>query len=169
MFGQRTLAAVLAATAAVGCGDAVTSESRDQPAFLGVPADGNGNKQVIPLDFEIADFATCPNGEALDIRGDGWIQVRLFTQEANPRVELDVAHVLHTWTNSAGETFVDREIGPDRYYLDAGGNLILSITGLGSAFGSIGQLVINLTTGEIVFSTGPGFPDHLEAACDALS
>jgi hypothetical protein len=170
MLKQLSIMATMALPLAVGgCTDSPTFPSNAQPAFRGVPADGNGTKQVITFDVEIPDFGTCPNGASLDIRADGWMQVRLFTQEASPRVELDVFHTIHTWTNAAGETFVDREIGPDRYYLDHDGNLILAITGRVAAEGVIGQLVINLTTGEVIFVTGPGFPDHLELACDALT
>jgi hypothetical protein len=131
------------------------------------PADGNGNKQVITFNEDVPDPLTCPNGAELRLNFRGWVQVKLF--ENSRRVELDVWHTTHTWTNAAGETFVDREIGPDRYYLDRDGNLILSITGHSPAFGVMGQIVINLTTGEVVKVTGPSHPDHLTLACEALT
>jgi hypothetical protein len=169
MHSQLRIVATLTLALAIGgCGNAPTSDSSAEPAFLGVPADGNGNKQVITFDREFPDFGTCSNGETLDLRAGGWMQLHLFN-EVSPRVELDVFHTIHTWTNDAGETFVDREIGPDRYYLDHDGNLILAITGRVASEGVMGQLVIYLTKNEVIFVSGPGFPDHLALACAALT
>ena len=160
------LVGILAALSA--CGGDSFSTSPDQTAVQAqAPADGNGNKQVITFNEDVPDPFTCPNGAQLRLNFRGWVQVKLF--ENSRRVELDVWHTTHTWTNAAGETFVDREIGPDRYYLDRDGNLILSITGHGPAFGVMGQIVINLTTGEVIKVTGPAHPDHLTLACNALT
>jgi hypothetical protein len=135
-----------------------------------VPADGNGNKEVTTLDFDVPTPFVCPGDQELTLHVVGWFQVRVFSQTNNPRVELDVFHVVHTWSNSAGATFVDREIGPDRYYIDKNtGHLILASTGKLSFAGIMGQLITDLTTGEVIFITGPGFPDHLQLACAALT
>ena len=152
-----------------GCKDSPTSPPTDKPVLAAVPADGNGTRQVIAIHQDFPGFGTCPNGATLDIRADGWVQIRSFPESHNPQVELDVYHVVHTWTNSAGETFVDSEIGPDHYYLDKDGNLIIASIGHNSYSGIFGRLVINLTTGEVLFATGPGFPDHLALACAALT
>src|SRR4051794_10607433 len=148
------------APASAGGGSVVTTQA---------PADGNGSKQVNTLNFDVPTPFTCPNGEELNLHVEGWTQVRVFSGD-NSRMELEVFHVVHTWSNSAGETFVDREIGPDRYYIDKNtGHLILASTGKLSFAGVMGQIVTDLTTGEVLFVTGPGFPDHLALACAALT
>jgi hypothetical protein len=146
------------APASPGAGTVVTTQA---------PADGNGTKQVNTLNFDVP--ATCPTGEELNLHVQGWTQVRVFSGD-NSRVELEVFHVVHTWSNSAGSTFVDREIGPDRYYIDKNtGHLILASTGKLSFAGVMGQIVTDLTSSEVLFVTGPGFPDHLALACAALT
>jgi hypothetical protein len=157
-------------TAAVACGnDPLSSGPQETAARVTAPADGNGNKEVTTLNFDVPTPFTCPNGEELNLHVEGWFQVRVFSANSS-RVELDVFHVAHTWSNSAGQTFVDREIGPDRYYIDrTTGHLMLASTGRLSFAGIMGQIVTDLTTGEVLFVTGPGFPDHLTSACAALA
>jgi hypothetical protein len=157
----------------LGCSDQTTPTGPAAPPgrtalATQAPADGNGNKELQTLDFDVP--ASCPNGTELTLHVEGWVQLRVFPQPNNSRVELDVFHVVHTWSNSAGETFVDREIGPDRYYIDRDtGHLILASTGKLSFAGVTGQIVTDLITGEVLFVTGPGFPDHLALACAALT
>jgi len=151
-----------------GCGDSPTTPPAEKPFSAQVPANGNGNKQVITFDFDVPDPIACPNGEELSLHVEGWVEIRTFSNSS--RVELDVYHVAHTWSNSAGETFVDQEIGPDRFYIDRNtGHLILASTGKLSFAGIMGQIVTDLTTGEVLLVTGPGFPDHLALACAALT
>jgi hypothetical protein len=146
------------APASAGAGTVVTAQA---------PAEGGGGKQVTTLNFDLP--ATCPNGDELNLHVEGWKQVQVFSGN-NSRVELDVFHVVHTWSNSGGETFVDLEIGPDRYYIDKNsGHLILASTGKLSYAGVMGEIVTDLTTGEVLFVTGPGFPEHLALACAALT
>jgi hypothetical protein len=151
-----------------GCTEQTAITDPVEPAFIRAPSDGNGNKQVIVFDFDVASPFTCPGGEELRLHAAGWIQVRLFPQ-SDRQVELDVFHTVHTWSNSDGETFVDHEIGPDHYYLDQDGNLVVASTGKLTFAGIIGRLVVNLDTGDVLFLTGPGFPDHLVLACNALT
>jgi hypothetical protein len=150
-----------------GCGDSPTSPSTERPLSAQVPANGNGNKQIVTYDFDVPGIE-CPGGAELNLHVTGWLQIRTFS--TGSRVELDVYHVTHTWSNSAGETFRDLEIGPDRFYVDKNtGHLILASTGKLSFAGIMGQIVTDLTTGEVIFVTGPGFPDHLQLACAALT
>jgi hypothetical protein len=152
----------------LGCGnEPLANSGRETAVQANAPADGNGTKQVNVLNFDAGPF-TCPSGEELILHVEGWSQIRTFSN--SNRVELEVFHVVHTWRNSAGETFVDREIGPDRYYIDKNtGHLILASTGKLSFAGVMGQIVTDLTTGDVIFVTGPGFPDHLALACAALT
>jgi hypothetical protein len=154
--------------AVFGCGNEPLANSAKETAVqANAPADGNGRKQVNVLNFDAGPF-TCPSGEELILHVEGWSQIRTFSN--SNRVELEVFHVVHTWRNSAGATFVDLEIGPDHYYIDKNtGHLILASTGKLSFAGVMGQIVTDLTTGEVIFVTGPGFPDHLELACEALT
>jgi hypothetical protein len=125
---------------------------------------------VTTLNFDVPTPFTCPNGDELILHVDGWFQTRVFSVNNKTQVELDVFHATHTWRNSAGQTFVDREIGPDHYYINKNtGHLILRSTGKLSFAGIMGQIVTDLTTGEVLFVTGPGFPDHLALACAALT
>ena len=154
--------------AVLGCGSEPLANSAQEPAVQAqAPADGNGTKQVNRYNFD-TDPMACPNGKELILHVGGWVQIHTFSN--SNRVELDIYHVVHTWRNSAGETFVDLEIGPDRYYIDKNtGHLILASTGKLSAFGIVGQLVTDLTTGEVIFVAGRAFPDHLALACEALT
>ncbi|MCA1838061.1 MAG: hypothetical protein LC674_04665, partial [Actinobacteria bacterium] len=89
------------------------------------PSDGSGNKFV----FQYDQFTTVNCGAENLIRHDvGWFQVRVFRQPNNRNVELDVFHAAITYTNSAGETFVWHDVGPDHYYVDGNGDFILTIT-----------------------------------------
>ena len=133
--------------------------------FSQVPADGNGNTQVFVID--INDEVSCGN-QTLARNVGGWIQVRLFDQAGNRNVEQDVFHLLITFTNSSGESFVWSQVGPDRYWVEDG-NLMVAITGHGGPGGHIGTLRVNLTTDEVVFSAGPDFGRARDQACAALT
>jgi hypothetical protein len=85
-------------------------------------------------------------------------------------VRLEVFHVTHTWRISAGVTFVDLEIGLDRYYIDKNtGHLILASTVKLIFAGIMGQIVTDLTTGEVVLLGGDEVPVVLltPQTCDA--
>jgi hypothetical protein len=133
------------------------------------PATGNGKKEVFTIDEDVPAAATCPNGAELNLNVQGWIQLRFYSGDNN-RVELDNFHVVHTWSNSGGETFVDREILAEHYYIDKDtGRVILVFTGKLSFLGIIGKLVVDDATGDVLFVTGPALPDHIALACAALT
>ena len=158
----------------LGCSDQTSLTAPASPGgtttlSTQAPASGNGRKEVIPINVDVPAAASCPNGAELNLNVQGWIQLRFYSGDNN-RVELDNFHVVHTWSNSAGETFVDREILAEHYYIDKEtGHLILAFTGKLSFLGIIGKLVIDIDTDEVLFVTGPGFPDHLAQACAALT
>jgi hypothetical protein len=157
-----------AAAFALACegGTEAASPTTDTRAFAGVPANGNGNKLVIPTDEDLP-AVDCGGGEFLDAHAEGWIQLRLFPQPKNPNIALDIFHTVFTFTNSAGETFKFNDLGPDRIFVD-GGNVFLAIIGRTSG-GHIGQFVIDLATGEVVFVAGRDFADAFTLACEALT
>jgi len=165
---------LLALISVLGCSDQTSLTAPGSPAgtttlSTQAPATGSGKKEVFTIDEDIPAAATCPNGAELNLNVQGWIQLRFYSGDNN-RVELDNFHVVHTWSNSAGETFVDREILAEHYYIDKDtGRVILVFTGKLSFLGIIGKLVVDDATGEVLFVTGPGFPDHVALACAALT
>ncbi len=139
----------------------------------GVPSDGNGNKAV--FEFDINTPVTCSSGEVINRNDFGWAQYRVFGPPNNRNVLLGIFHDVITYTNADGDTFVWRDVGADRYYIDDG-HLFVSITGRSTASGNInrdeivvGHCVLNLTTGEVVFLAGNEFGNLDDLACDALT
>jgi hypothetical protein len=139
------------------------SPSND-PSFA--PAD-NPNKLVFT--FDETTNVTCSGGEVLSRNQKGWVQVLLFTGAGTKNVELDVFHQEITFTNTAGETFAFLDVGPDRYYLNKQGELVIAITGRSTGSGVIGHVVINLDTGEVELVAGKEFGTALRLACEALT
>jgi hypothetical protein len=167
---SRTITATLVATLFLlpACQEPTSmSQPSDTPAFARAPATGNGHKFVELID-EDAPPVNCGGGEFLDLHFTGWIQFRIFDEPVKRNVELDVFHVVGTYTNTAGETFVFRDVGPDHYYLE-GGNLIVEASGRQGGRGLIGHIVINITTGEIELIAGKDFAGADASACEALT
>jgi len=139
----------------------------DGPLFAQAPADGNGNKQVIPIDFQFP--VTCEGGATLSLHFGGWVQMWVSSQPNNRNVQLNAVHLVFTYTNAAGESFVWREVGNDQFYIDENGDLIHVLTGRAGFFGVIGRLVINDATGEVKFVAGNQFGTADDRACNALT
>jgi hypothetical protein len=139
------------------------SPSIGDPVFA--PADGNGNKEVVQVDEDFT--VNCDGGEILDANTSGWFQVRSFNPP-NRNLELAVFHAVISYTNSAGETFTFRDVGPDRLYMD-NGNLIIAITGRSTGSGVIGHFVFNISTGEVELVAGIEFGNVDDLACAALT
>jgi hypothetical protein len=145
---------------------AAVSQPTDTAALARAPATGNGHKLVFPIDED--DVVSCAPGEELALHFAGWIQVRVFDEPVKQNVELDVYHVVGTFTNTAGKTYKFIDAGPDRFYLEDG-NLILATSGRVGFGGLIGHRVINLTTGETEFIAGKEFGGVEALACEALT
>jgi hypothetical protein len=147
--------------------------SGDQPLFSGMPADGNGNKDV--FDFSGGPFAIfCPEEITLDVVG--WGQFHVFGPPNNRNVELGVFHLVLTYTNASGDTWVWRDVGPDHWYVDDDGDLIVTITGRSTASGTpardeivVGHVVLNVTDGVVVSVAGRSLGPVDDLACDALT
>jgi hypothetical protein len=151
------------------CTESPTSPPTEGPALAGAPSNGNGNKVVEVFHLDLPNFATCPNGEALRLKADGWVQFVVSTNGNSTKVEQVIIHATHTWFNSAGETFVDREIGLNFFFIDKNGDLIAFESGHFPVDGIYGRFVINLTTGKVTFVAGNLVPDHVAQACNALT
>jgi hypothetical protein len=153
---------------AIGCQDpASVSPPADPPIFAEAPATGNGNKLVFPVDEDLPSVE-CEGGDFLEEHQDGWVQIREF-KPGNRNVELDVFHLVTTFTNSAGETFVFRDVGPDHFYLEDGNLIVVASSGRLGGFGLFGRVVFNLTTGEVEFVAGKQFGGAEALACEALT
>jgi hypothetical protein len=167
MLREKTIGALLGTLLVIGgCDNSPVSPSTDRPVLAQSPADGNDNKTVLTFGFDVP--VTCPNGQTLESTFEGWTQILLFQQASNPNVELNIFHAVRTFVNTAGETFVFRDVGPDHYYME-GGDLIVTVTGRATASGVIGHVVFNLNTGEAELVAGREFGDIEALACNALT
>ena len=138
-------------------------------APAGAAPKSNSQKEVFTIPPELIESIledAC--GVDLTVTGSGWVQVKLFRGNNN-QVELDVFHLDVTVTNSEGDRIRILDVGPDHYYFDRDGNLVLTITGRSiTGSGWIGHVVINLDTGEIEMTAGNEQGDWIENACTAL-
>jgi hypothetical protein len=149
-----------------GCSENFTSapdvNQVNQSLTKGLPADGNGNKEVV----ELADSWTTDCGLEADMTG--WVQIKLFGSENNRNLEIDLWNVVVTYTNSEGEKFIWHDLGPDHYYM-VGDELYVSVTGRASGSGFIGHVVFNISQGEPVHISGKEFGDLDAYACSMLN
>lgn len=170
-----TCLSVLAVVGAVACGETPTEPvlSADPlaPSFDqgGLPNDGSGDKQVIPINF--AFQLDCGAG-SLDVTVEGWLQVHFFGPD-NRNLFVRNAHIVSTYTNAAGDTWVFRDVGADRLWVASNGDLMIAMKGrvgftvTGGAV--IGQIVLNLTQQQIVSVSGQSLPNADDMACDVLT
>lgn len=139
------------------------------------PSDGNGNKSVENIEeFGIPIFCDGDDLQDLWLDVEGFVQEKGFV-ETSPNEFLAVFHVTETWTNAEGDSWVWRDRGPDRGYVDQNGDFIVTITGR-SGVNNIGHVVINESTGEVEQRSGlPPFGGELfefgsyDYACDLLT
>ena len=138
------------------------------------PNDGNGMKLVGSIEFGPVPGPTCDSGEILTVEGEGWVQVFVSpSADESGNLEHAVFHLDLTHSNAAGETWVWNDRGPDRIFLIDGVPFV-AITGRAGGSGVIGQVVVNLLTGEVTkvagTPVGDGGPFAVDAAaCDALT
>jgi hypothetical protein len=145
-----------------------TPSSATADSSLGTPADGSGNKEVFVLPGNPVTI-TCPSGDTLVRVFDGWVQARVFEQAGNRHVELHVVRFSITFTNSEGESFVWNETGVDRVWVEDG-KLMIQISGrVGAGGTNIGTIIIDLDTGETLFSAGQDVALPRVLACEALT
>ena len=135
------------------------------PSFQLGPADGNGNKNVLIVDFTLPDFTTCPSGEKLTLRIVGWNQERHVDQIPMGIIPHNFDFI---YSNAAGDTYTWHQTGAERFYFADNGHLMLSTTGRLGYDGNIGRLLIDITTETLVSISGThAFAEDL--ACAALT
>ena len=105
---------------------------------------------------------------------EGHIIIRTFEQESGrgrAPLELNVFRTLIYFTNvETGSTTRLVDAGPDRYWVNADGDLMLSLVGQSTTgSGVIGHTIVNLDTGEIEFVAGREAGDWIENVCAALA
>jgi len=158
-----------------GCRDSQSVEPASDAQYLskGIPADGNGNKYVESDDFTFD--IECSTGQILNVHYVYWFQFKVFGEPNNRNIDLAVFHLVLTYTNGNGDKFVWHDVGPDHYYM-VGDEIFVSITGRSTASGNIdrtdinvGHVVLNETTGELVFEAGRNLGNIDELACSELS
>jgi hypothetical protein len=143
------------------------SPATDHPVFAGTPADGNGNKQVFPVD---EPFTVDCGTQQLTGTATGWLSLRFFPQPHNPNAALEGFHVVLTYRNSAGETYTFVEVGPARVWFDfQTSQFFVDLIGRSAGSGLIGRLVVNFDTGEVVFFKGNPVGPSDEIACETLT
>jgi hypothetical protein len=140
-----------------------------QPAFQQAPAAGQA-KEIIAVDVELPGLIACANGTSLDVHVIGWIQLHAPTRADRAVTNY---HLIFTFSNAAGETYVWQNVNSDHLYFDRNGDLIVAVTGRHGVSdplhsGVIGRLVINLTNGTVVSDSGQN-TDAGERACAALT
>jgi hypothetical protein len=163
------------------CGDTVTEPEANPlqattaaaPSAAGVPADGNGNKFV---GYWEATWPVSCSGATITGSYAGWGQFRAFGPPNNRNVELAIFHFVFTYMNSNGETWVWRDVGPDRSYVDDNGDLIFAVSGRSTASGTpdrdeivVGHMVLNATTGVVEFIAGRQLGGVDDLACSELT
>lgn len=153
---------------ALGCADSepVSPTGTDRPLFQQTPADGNTNKIVTPVDFDLPAFTTCAGGATLDLHIVGWIQDRPGTEPPHQPGIVSFSFDF-IYSNAAGETYVWHQVGGARFYFDENGDLIMATAG--RTLDDVGRLVINLTAGEVVEFVAGRQPVVDDLVCAALT
>jgi hypothetical protein len=129
-----------------------------------LPSDGNGQKIVVPV--AIQNTVSCGT-QTLTRNIDGWIQMRVFDNGSSRNVSLDVFHRTFTFTNSAGETYAEQDVGPNRSWVENG---VLMISTIGHVVGlHVGIFTVNVDTGEVTFTAGKDLDPPRLAACAKLT
>jgi hypothetical protein len=117
------------------------------------PADGHGNGSVNGFDFPDNPWS-CDGGDNLLFDIVGWDKGKAFKGNGNRNLGLTVFHMVFTFTNPASEdTFVYRDVGPDRVYFDADGNFVVATSGRPGDAGGQGY---SLNGHMVMTFDGPG-------------
>jgi hypothetical protein len=162
---------LIALLAAVGCDQQPVAPATDQVAESPLFAPhGNDNKVVWP--FQFYWDVDCGGGQILDVDFSGTGQFMLKNGKRN--IELNIWHNTWLYTNAAGGTFRWIDTGPDRFYYDENGDLIITVTGTSTASGpgrdevNVGHMVFNIDTGEVEFIAGRDLGTLDDMACGEL-
>jgi hypothetical protein len=99
----------------------------------------------------------------------GHIRIHIKSKTGPGVVELAIYGIRIQYTNPAnGATFKVRDIGPDRFFVKDG-RLYVAVTGRSEGgTGTIGQVVIDLETGEVVRQAGREIGLYWDRLCQAI-
>jgi hypothetical protein len=172
MRSRIPLAALIALSAVIGCDQQPVAPDTDWVAEAPLYAPhGNANKFVWAFQFNWT--TTCSGGQELDVDFSGTGQFTLHKGKRN--VELNVWHNTWLYTNTAGDTVRWIDTGPDRFYYNDDGDLIITVTGTSTASGpgrdqvNVGTMVFNIDTDEVEFTAGQGLGYLDDMACEELT
>lgn len=166
------LVAVLALFVAVSCDQQPVEPPTDAAAATPLFAPkSNANKEVWAFQFYWT--VDCGGGQILDVDFSGTGQFMLKNGKKN--IELNVWHNTWLYTNAAGDTFRWIDTGPDRFYYNDDGDLIITVTGTSTASGpgrdevNVGHMVYNMDTEQVEFIAGRDLGLLDDMACEALT
>ena len=144
------------------------------PAFATAP-----EFLTIPVD-ETFSLGECDGFTVID-HVEGTVKVSThFDQDGNLVMEIARFSLRHTLTNSVtGKSLFSPDVGIDMFTISEDGSETVAVIGIvrrfvvpgeGIAFAIIGNIVFNLTTGEVQFVAGPhdAFADLGPILCSAL-
>jgi hypothetical protein len=170
------LVAVFALFMAVSCDQQLVEPPTDEAAASPLFApNSNANKFVWHGDDS---WVLDCGGESLDVTMVGWGQFMPKTGSRSD--EVDVFHLVFTYTNGDGDTFVWRDVGPDHWYC-SDSECFVTVTGTSTASGTtgrdeivVGHVVMKLDGPfgnpiEVVFVAGRALGSVDDLACDALT
>jgi len=171
MRWRIALAALFAGLVAVGCDQQPAAPATDQVAQTPLFAPhANQNKDVWA--FQFYWDVDCGGGQILNVDFSGTGQFMLKNGKHN--IELNIWHNKWLYTNSSGDTFLWIDTGPDRFYYNDSGELIITVTGTSTASGpnrdaiNVGHMVFNIDTGQVEFIAGRDLGLLDDMACGDL-
>ena len=130
------------------------------------PSQGSGFQQdtgVLTFHVQIPDFTPCARSAPLNLQLVGWVQ----TRAGIPGGSLPF-HLEFTYSNAAGETYVWKQTGIERPFVNNAGDRILSVAGQTGNDGNVASVLVNLTRGGVQIVRGNvAFGEDL--ACAALT
>ena len=134
---------------------------------------------TIPVD-ETFELGACDGFTVIE-HVEGTIKISThFDQDGNLVMEIARFRLRHTLTNSVtGKSLFSPDVGIDKFTISQDGSETIAVIGIvrrivvpgeGITFAAIGNIVFNLTTGEVELVAGPhdDFAELLPALCSAL-
>ena len=122
------------------------------------------------IDVEESAFWSDECGFDVAANNRGFIRYTVFPAGRRSVLEIDHYGIRATYTNVATGTSARlQDIGPDRFYV-RDGRAYVAVTGRSTTgTGTIGQVVFDLETNEIVHQAGRDVGLFQDALCDALA
>lgn len=120
------------------------------------------------IEAEEVAFVSELCGFPVEVDLEGKVVIHVF--DGGRTIEVDNYNIRGLYTNPAnGETWRLVDAGPDRVYV-RDGQIFIGITGRSfSGSGVIGLVVIDMATGEVVFTAGNDVGFYVETLCPAIA